>query len=65
VRRRMNAMELAALVAIANQDASQGVTVDSNDPRLEALRAGAPPVNRHARRREAARARKRGKHGHG
>jgi hypothetical protein len=59
----MNAMELAAMVAIANQDASGGVAIDANDPRLEALQAQTPPVNRHARRREAARARTRGKLG--
>lgn len=62
-RHRMTAMELAALYAISSQDVREGIAVDPNDPRLEALKAAAPPVNRHARRREAARARKRGKRG--
>lgn len=62
-RRRGTAMHVAALCAIAAQDARNGVTVDAQVPEvLDAPPLPAPAkLNRHERRREAVRARKRKK----
>ncbi len=63
MRRRVTIMELAALSAMAAQYARDGVTVDAQLPAaLDAPTLPAPArLNRHERRREAVRARKRKK----